>query len=400
MPRRAPQLSQAAVKALNGPGSKTCVSAGLYLYISKGGAKDWVYRYAVGQHKFDMGLGSCATVTLAEARDKVIDLNRMRVSGIDPRQAKRAKLNHALRAITFGHAVERFYRSRLPVWSASNANGWLNEMRRQVLPVLGKMLVDQIETADIVRCLTPFWTTRYATASRNRGRIENVLQACIQLKERNDPNPAQLKLMSETLAPAKAIAKIKRHHAAMPYEELPAFLAEVRKLTGCDAVALELMILTVARTGEILGMRHSEIDLVGATWTVPAERMKSRKEHVVPLVPRAVDLLTRLRIDATSDRVFETLHKESMIDLVKRLGGAFTGHGMRASFSTYNGESTNTPRDIVERCLAHATGNAAEQAYRQGKELVKRRKCLTGWADYLAEPKEAKVVPIRDKRRA
>jgi integrase len=293
--------------------------------------------------------------------------------GEDPIDAKRAKTLDKALALTLEQCARRFYKAQEAGWSASHRQSWLRDLERDVFPVIGGVLVDRIGVKEVLVAIEPHWITKHETASRNRGRIEKVLDYARAMRLRtSEINPARWRGGIDAILPPAKKVKAKTHLEAMPFGEVPAFVAQLRDRADVASRALEFLILTAARSGEVLGVQWSEIDLGAGTWTIPASRMKARREHVVPLVPRAVEILNTLH--RRGEYVFD-LARDALIDLVKAAGN-YTAHGFRASFSSWCGERSDFPRDIVERCLAHATGSRVEQAYRRGQE-IDRRECRT-----------------------
>jgi integrase len=243
--------------------------------------------------------------------------------------------------------------------------------RARCFPVIGKVAVDKVGVREVLAAIEPHWVSKHETASRNRGRVEKVLDYAKAMRHRTgDINPASWKgNLSAVLAAPKSV-RVKTHLEAMDFTAVPAFVAQLREGADRAAVALEFLILTASRSAEVRDAQWSEIDIESKLWTIPKDRMKAGREHLVPLTDRAVDILKHL--DRKGSDVFD-IRRDDMIDLTKSLAGSATVHGFRAAFSIWAGEKTAFPRDIVERCIAHATGSAVEQAYRRGAELDRRR---------------------------
>jgi integrase len=263
--------------------------------------------------------------------------------------------------------------------------------------------VDIIATDDVLAVLKPIWTTKSETASRVRGRIEKVLDAAKAKGFREGENPARWRGHLDHLLPRPS--KLARgHHAAMPYEDVPAFIAQLREREASSALALELCTLTAARSGEILGMRWSEVDLNRKIWTVPANRMKAGREHRVPLSPRAIVILRQLEKLKTGEFVFpgqarnKPLSNMAMEMVLRRMKiDDATVHGFRSSFRDWAGNVSSFPRELIETALAHVIGDKAEQAYRRSDALEKRRKLMEAWASYCELKKVGNVVQIGDR---
>lgn len=260
--------------------------------------------------------------------------------------------------------------------------------------------VDEIDTEAVLAVLQPLWQTRPETASRLRGRVEAVLDAARAKGHipRNEANPARWKGHLDKLLPKRGTLS-RGHHAALPYSDVPAFIAKLREKEAMAARALEFTILTAARSGEVLGARWEEINLAAKVWTVPANRMKAAREHRVPLSDRAADIIEELAEGKTSDCVFpgqrsaRPLSSMALEIVLRRMNIEATTHGFRSSFRDWAGEAT--PREIAEAALAHTIGDKAEQAYRRGDALDKRRKLMDAWASYCQPATPSNVVLLR-----
>jgi integrase len=277
---------------------------------------------------------------------------------------------------------------------------WKSTLETYAAPLRARP-VDTIATDDVLTILKPIWTTKAETASRVRGRIEKVLDAAKAKGFRSGENPARWRGHLDHLLPRPS--KLSRgHHAAMPYEEIANFIAKLRTRDATAALALELCILAAARSGEILGMRWSEIDFDKKIWTVPADRMKAGREHRVPLSQRAIAILRQLEKLKTSDFVFpgqarnKPLSNMAMEMMLRRMKvNDATVHGFRSSFRDWAGNVSNFPRELIETALAHVIGDKAEQAYRRSDALEKRRKLMDAWAAYCTTSKTAKVISFQ-----
>jgi integrase len=377
------------------------VAPSLYIAIGKdaegkSSSRSWIFRYVANGRKRHFGIGSCRDIDRDQAEREVEKLRELRRQGIDPIDAKRAKTLDKALSITFEQCARRFYKSQEAGWSASHKRAWLADLERDVFSVIGNVPVDQITVKEVLAAIEPHWTTKHETASRNRGRIEKTLDYAKAMRHRtSEINPARWKGgLDAILPPPKKVKGEKQHLAAMEYRDVPAFVAKLRARDDNAAKALELLILCASRSAEIRDMRWSEVDFAEALWTIPAERMKARRKHSVPLTDRAVEILRS--VNRKDGFVFD-LDRDAMIGLVKTLGGDVTTHGLRSAFSTWAGEKTAFPRDIVERCIAHTTGSAAEQAYRRGEELERRRLVLDAWSKFVADGSDnkGKIVDFR-----
>ena len=384
---------------------------GLYLRVAEGGSKQWVFRYAVGTRDRDMGLGPVHTLTLPEAREKAREARLLRLEGIDPIEAKRARMAALkaadARAMTFKQCAEGFIRDNEASWtSARHRQEWVGSLVRLVYPTLGSLPVAAIDTPLVLKVLKPIWEKTPETASRVRGRIENVLGWATVHHYRAGDNPARWGGLLEHALPARSkIAKVE-HHAALPYAEIGAFVAELRQDSGVAAACLQFITLTAARLDEARSATWDEIDLPNRIWIVPARRMKADKEHRVPLSAGAVVILKQMQEIRQSDYVFpgrlegRPIGDNTIWRLAKEAAGSdITIHGLRSSFRDWAAERTSFPREVAEMALAHAIPNAVEAAYRRGDLFEKRRRLMDAWAEFCAKPSHrGEVVVIRGGR--
>ena len=372
---------------------------GLRLVVSDTGARKWVLRFSRAGKRVEMGLGGFPDVGLAEARDAADAARKLAKAGTDPIAARRAERAASAAGGTFGtfatallDDIEGGFRN------AKHRQQWRNSLTEYAAPLWSKSLPD-ITTDDVLECLKPIWSTKPETASRVRGRIERVLDAARAKGLRTGDNPARWRGHLQNLLPARA--KLTRgHHAAMPFADVPAFLAKLRAVEGVSARAMEFTILTAARSGEVIGARWSEIDLDAKVWTVPPTRMKAGREHRVPLSPAAVAVVEKMAETKVSDHIFPGAKRDrplsgmAMAMLLRQHAPGATVHGFRSSFRDWAGECTAFPREVAEAALAHVVGDATERAYRRGDALEKRRELMVAWASYC-EARPANVVALR-----
>jgi integrase len=327
------------------------------------------------------------------------------VDPIDARQAQRhgARLD-AARSITFRQCADAYIKAHRAGWSsAAHAEQWPASLSRFAYPHIGHLPVSAIDTALVLKCLEPIWTSTTDTASRLRGRIESVLDWAKAREYRDGENPARWKGHLKNLLPAVAKVRTVEHHAALPYDAAPAFMAELRGRNEISARALAFTVLTAARTNETLGATWREIDLKAKLWTVPGERMKSGKPHTVPLSDRAIKILEALpRVRGCSylfpgAKAGQQLSHTAMLKILRGMRPGLTTHGFRSTFSDWGRDRTNYGRDIVEACLAHVIKDVSERAYRRGTALEKRARLMADWSRYLAKPiaRGDNVVAIR-----
>jgi integrase len=360
-----------------------CDGGGLYLQVSAYGTASWVFRFKSGGRLREMGLGSIATFSLKEARERARACRQLVAEGLDPIE-ERLKRRDKERAdarerLTFKEAAERYIETHQSGWrNAKHQEQWRNTLREYVYRSLGSRPVSSIDAAVINETLQPIWTKIPETARRVRQRIERVVQ-----------------WVKDGMPLPEGASKIVDHHKAMPFGELPSFMTELRERDSVSARALEFTILTAARTNEVIGARWDEIDLDAGVWTVPAARMKAGREHQVPLSGRALAILKAVPRETGSVYVFSRakagapLSATGLLDLLRAMvGNGSTVHGFRSSFRDWCGDHTNFAREVIEHALAHRIRDKAEASYRRGDELEKRRRLMQAWSDYCASSPE------------
>lgn len=388
--------------------------AGLYLQV-RGGSKAWVLRFKIKGRTRYLGLGPLHTVPLALAREKAAEARRQLLKGVDPVHERKAAAEAAQieerRSITFDAATEEYLKARRGAWrSAKHAAQWRSTLRTYASPVIGTMALSAISTAELLKILEPIWQLKGETARRVRQRVEAILDWGSTMGFREPGrNPAQLAGHLDNLLFDKAGADAKSH-AALPYDQLPAFMIDLRSRDAIAARALEFAILTAARTGEVLGAKWSEINTEKKIWVVPAERMKAGREHRVPLSDGALAIIERqqaARADDSDDdeyifpgqRKGKPLSGMVFLMLLRRMErGDITPHGFRSSFRDWAAEQTSFAREVCEQALAHRTSNKSEAAYLRTDMLDRRRQLMAEWGAYCAKGKPAtaeNVVHIR-----
>jgi integrase len=382
---------------------------GLYLQVAPGGSKQWLLRYMLNGQARQMGLGSVNTFKLAEARERARRFRQQLADGVDPIEARKGERQQAMaeraKQITFADAAAKYIAAHQAGWrNAKHAAQWETTLAAYAFPVVGALSVAAIDTAHIMQVLDPIWSTKTETASRVRGRLEAVLDWATARGYRRGDNPARWRGHLSKLLPAPNRVRRVRHHGAMPYADVPAFMSLLRQRDAISPRALEFIILTAARSGEVLGATWDEIDLVEKVWTVPASRIKSGKEHRVPLSDRVLEILAALPRIEGNEHVFpgaregRGLSHVTMFELLRSMDGVngITTHGFRSSFRDWCFEQTTFSREVVEAALAHRLKDKTEASYRRGDALAKRRGLMAAWAGYCARPmKSADVVPIR-----
>lgn len=390
MARRINQLSARQVATLNKPGLHGDGN-GLYLRVTPEATRSWIFRFMINGRARAMGLGPVALVSLADARDAVLDLRRRIRKGVDPLESQRAERERirleAASAQTFKDCAEAFIASHRAGWSnAKHAEQWVSTLSAYVYPEIGDLPVQQVCTAAILRILEPIWSLKPETAKRVQGRIENVMDWATARKLRAGDNPARWRGNLEMLLPALSKSRRVQHHPALRYADIAAFMTRLREQRGVSALALEFTILTAARTGEVVGARWSEIDFEQGHWTIPGERMKAGKLHRVPLSRKAISILRDLEKLKQNEFVFpglkagKSLSRMSMLQLLKRMSRTdVTTHGFRSTFRDWAAEKTDYSNELVEMSLAHAINNRVEAAYRRGDMLERRLKLMEDW---------------------
>lgn len=372
----------------------------LYLQVRRGGTKSWILRYAFNGKEREMGLGPIDDLTLAGARKKATEKRQLLTEGIDPIAARRAlKESQRIVKLTFDECAEAFIALKSAEWkNPKSAAQWTSSLKTYATPHFGDLPVDAVSKKDVLAALQPIWHKVPETASRVQQRIAAVFDWSVAAEHRPEgPNPAQWSGSLEHLlsAPEKEV----KNHRALPANEMGAFTARLRSVSGTGARALEFAILTASRSGEVRGATWSEIDLDAALWTVPAARMKMKREHVVPLSERAVELLRAL--PQTSELVFPATRGGQLSDMTlsavtRRMKVDAVPHGFRATFKTWASDLGHHPREIVETALAHAVESKVEGAYQRTTMIARRRVLMSDWAAHCASPHaSASVVPIR-----
>lgn len=409
MARKTERLNALQVAKLAEPGYY-CDGGGLYLQVSKTGSKSWIMRYTLDGKPREMGLGSFATFTLAEARQRATAQRKQLADGLDPLEVKRVKVLARRMAdaniITFDKAAAAFIEANSPAWrNAKHGDQWRNTLATYASPVIGALPVSVITTAHVLRVLTPIWTTKTETATRVRGRIEKILDWAKVQGYRTGDNPAAWRgHLSEALPTPSKVADA-GHHAALPWVEIGAFMVTLRAMQGAGARAMELIILTATRTSEVLNAKWTEFDLDAGLWVIPKERMKGFREHRVPLSVAALAVLDNAKAESTggeyvfTGRKLAALSNMACLQTLKRMGRSdLTVHGFRSTFRDWTAEATAYPRDVCEMALAHAVEDKSEAAYRRGDLIEKRRALMSDWATHCAVVRvSGDVVAIRAK---
>lgn len=368
----------------------------LWFKVSPSGSRSWVFRYTFARRARMMGLGAYPEVSLEAARELASQqraLLKNPFSPQDPLDVRQAVLQAQRLAesqqVTFAEAAQEFVTLHEHGWkNKKHAAQWRNTLEAYAMPVLGSMPVAQVRTDDVLAVLKPIWVTKTETASRVRQRMEKVLDWAISKELRQDANPARWSGHLENHLPKPSKVKPVVHHAALEYVQAPVFMQQLQALSGVPALALEFLILTATRTGEVLGAQWSEIDFEKQIWIIPAGRIKGAKEQRIPLPPRAIKILEQQKT-ADADLIF--MHKKKKLSnaallqvLKKQLGyDSLTVHGLRSTFRDWAGEETDFAKEVIEHALAHKIKDKAEAAYARKDQLQKRRKLMQAWQDFL-----------------
>lgn len=373
---------------------------GLFLFVKPSGARSWVLRYQVQGRRRDLGLGAYPDVSLAMARDRAAEARRLIAEGGDPIAKKRQA-----KPKTFRDAALELIESRRSGWkNAKHAAQWTSTLEAYVFPKIGAVQVAKIETADVIATLTPIWAKKPETANRVRQRIEAVIDYTSALGIRSGDNPARWRGHLDHLLPKPTKVRAVKHHPALPHAEIADFMRELSERNGVAARALAFTILTAARSGETRGMIWGEVDLKAKVWTIPAQRMKTAKEHRVPLSNAAIALLGQrgegvpdealiLGSEAKPGKLISDMSMTAVLRRMERLD--ITVHGFRSTFRDWAGETTGFPREVIEAALAHGIKNKAEAAYARSDLFDKRRRLMEAWAQVAAAQEgEGKIVAL------
>jgi integrase len=393
------RLTDRIVNNLTAPGYHAD-GGGLYLQVTKSGTRSWVYRFTLNGRVRDMGLGSAQFIRLAQARAKVAECRALVVRGVDPIEHAKAERENIFEpghedtpgvkptGPTFREFAEKYIDERLETWrNEKHRRQWRTSLARYAYPIIGETPLAAVDTPDVLRVLEPIWRNKSETASRVRGRIERILAAASVRGHRPAANPATwVGHLREALPPKRKAIPF----AALAYAEVPAFMKQLAGRDCIGARALEFVILTAARSGEARGARWTEIDLTTGLWTVPAERMKARRPHIVPLSASALAVLDRLKPlrDLAGGFLFpgikngRPLSDMTLTALLRDIGLSVTVHGFRASFKTWAEQETGHANVVIEAALAHIVGDKAERAYMRGDWLMKRRALADDWGAY------------------
>ncbi len=401
MARNIHKLSARAVETLKAPGRHSD-GGNLYLSISDNGGRRWVFMYRRAGKQREMGLGSAsrAGISLARARTLAAEARATRAAGLDPLEARKARLQADRAVPSFGQCADSYIETHSTHWRNDKHVAQWKMTLTTYCAQIRHLPIDEVDTEAVLKVLQPIWHRRPDTAKRLRGRIERVLDATAVRGFRTGDNPARWRGHLQNLL-AKPKLLTRGHHAALPYDQLPRFMMQLRARECVAARALEFAILTACRSGEVRNAQWAEIDLGKAVWVIPASRMKAGKEHRVPLSDRAIAILTALQEVRTSDFIFpgtrsgKPLSGMAMAMQLRRMKAAdITVHGFRSTFRDWASEKTSFPPEVCEQALAHTIGNKTEAAYRRGDVLAKRQKLMQAWADFIGKGQGCNVVKL------
>jgi integrase len=423
MGKKAKELQPLAVSRIKKVGMNFVGGvAGLALHVSATGAKSWILRVMVGGKRRDIGLGAYSSTNgVAQARTKALEARDKIKSGIDPVQESRAAKNHLAAsragALTFEQCAIKYINVKSPEWkNAKHIQQWSNTLATYAYPVIGKLLVRDVEQPHIMQILQPIWTTKTETAVRLRGRLESILHWATVSKYRIGENPARWKGHLDVLLPKpKKVANVE-NFPALPWLEIGAFMVELRKVQGVSARAVELGIYCASRSGELRGASWAEIDFNTCVWTIPAARMKMKKEHKVPLSNEVIALLKAMPRFVGTNLIFPNNKNTELSDMaltavLRRMDGidgkgwkddktgrTITQHGFRSTFKDWARERTSYPSEVVEAALAHAIGDKVEAAYARGNLFEKRIGLMRDWAKFCGTVATTAIVtPIKGR---
>jgi integrase len=380
-------------------------TTGLNLNIKKKGGGYWVFRYVFGGRRLDLSLGAYPSISLKEARKRAIAARNDLLQGGKPKAYWRAETasKELIQPLFKDYAIQCIEAKKAEWQNSKHIDQWFNTVDTYANPIIGKKFIDEIDTQDILDILTPIWYKKTETASRLRGRIEWILASATTRKLRSGLNPATWKGHLETILPKPTRITPVKHHPALPYKEIPALLNILREKDGVAALALEFLILNANRSGEVLNGLRSEISEEGL-WTIPANRMKSKREHRIPLGKRSSEILAIAKyLDPDSKYLFsrdgEPLSNMAMAMLLRKINPAITVHGFRSSFRDWVSEETTHSPEVAEKALAHSVANQVEAAYRRGDLLEHRKRLMKDWEDYCTTGVWGNVISIQNQQK-
>lgn len=391
------RLTATAVKAAKAPG-RYGDGDGLFLLVGPSGSKSWIVRVQKDGKRRDLGLGSARKVSLSLARDRAAAVRSQIEAGIDPVAERR----RAAGIPTFRQAAELVHAEHKRGWrNSKHREQWLSSLKAYAFPAFGDVAVSQVEAPAVRDALAAIWLSKPETARRLRQRICTVMDWAVAKGYRD--RPLAMAVIDKALPRQRRRVK---HHAALPYAELPAFMAKLREKRGMGRLALEAVILTATRSGEVRLSTWSELDLDAGLWTIPADRMKAKREHTIPLAPQAIALFERMKVHrrGDSDLVFpgtgrgKPLSDMTLTKVLRDMKVDAVPHGFRSTFRDWVAEQTNWPAELAEAALAHVVSDKTVAAYQRGSMLEKRRELMVAWSNYCDGAPAANVVKLATGR--
>ena len=372
---------------------------GLHLWIKANQRKYWIFRFTVERKRHNISLGGYPEIGLRQARERAVEARSLLNKGANPIKEKNASkaLNSNAKSPNFREFALDYIETMRPNWrNPKHAEQWVSTVERFAVPYIGQMRLDEIQTEHVLSLLKPIWLSKTVTASRLRGRLESILSASITLGHRTEMNPARWRDHLENILPTPKGSD--KHHSALPYSELPNFIAKLKEMDCVSALALEFVILNASRTGEVIGAKRNE--LVNDLWSVPASRMKGGRIHQVPLGKRSLELLKISEsLDPQSEYFFskngKPLSNMAMLMMVRRFSLGITVHGFRSAFRDWVSEETEFSPELAEMALAHTIGNKVEAAYRRGNLIERRKGLMRHWESFCQGADLQNVHPIR-----
>jgi integrase len=380
---------------------------GLNLQVKLSLQKYWTFRFLFKNRRYDLSLGAYPEISLKEARKRAIEARNKLNQGINPKPEKKPLIEPAKAAATLPsfkeYALACHELKSLEWINKKHSNQWINTLRDYAFKEIGDLPINEVDTEHILKILEPIWTTKTETASRLRARIEWVLASATTRKLRSGLNPALWRGHLETILQKPSKVTPVKHHKALPYKELPTFIKELKECDSVTALALEFLILNANRTGEVrFGLRQ---ELIDDLWIIPAERMKIKKEHRVPLGKRSLELIAIAKaIDPESPYLFsknkKPLNNVAMANLIKKLKRSVTVHGFRSAFRDWVAEETDHSHEVAEKALAHTVANQVEAAYRRGDLLERRKRLSADWESYCQTGHWGDVIALPEQKAA
>jgi integrase len=400
-------FTDAFIKNIKQAGRYTdAATSGLNFNVKSNGGGYWVFRYLFGGKRLDLSLGAYPAITLKEARKRAIAARNDLLQGVKPKAYWRAETaSKELNQPLFKEYAKECIEAKKAEWQNSkHIDQWFNTIDAYANPIIGEKFIHEIDTQDILDILTPIWYAKTETASRLRGRIEWILASATTRKLRIGLNPATWKGHLETILPKPTRITPVKHHPALPYKEIPAFLNILKEKDGVAPLALEFLILNANRSGEVLNGLRSEISEDGI-WVIPAKRMKAKREHRIPLGKRSSEILAMAKyLDPDSKYLFSKdgrpLSSMAMAMLLRKINSEITVHGFRSSFRDWVSEETTHSPEVAEKALAHAVANQVEAAYRRGDLLEHRKRLMKDWENYCLTGSWGNVIQLEAERKA